>query len=202
VIKIPASKLINIERDKENLRKRREEAKKLYEEGKTLIEVAKILNIGSEAMKGNAQVKEADLHLSSAPINYIGYVEGDDIYMGDVDVVVCDGFIGNISLKTSEGVARMISCFMKEEFKKGLYNKLAALVALPVLRAFRKRIDPRAYNGASMLGLNGIVIKSHGGADAFAFEHAILEAVTEASHQVPQRIGRGLEAMLVTGQQA
>ncbi|MDH3343123.1 MAG: phosphate acyltransferase PlsX, partial [Gammaproteobacteria bacterium] len=112
-----------------------------------------LLNIGSEAMKGNALVKEADVLLANAPINYIGFVEGDDIYNGRTDIVVCDGFVGNVSLKTSEGVAKMISHFMKEEFGKNLYNKIAAIIALPVLKAFKKRIDPRAYNGASMLGL-------------------------------------------------
>ena len=155
-----------------------------------------LLNIGSEAMKGNSQVKEADAHLANAPINYIGYVEGDDIYMGDVDVVVCDGFVGNISLKTSEGVARMIAHFMKEEFRKGLYNKLAALIAMPVLKAFRKRIDPRAYNGASMLGLNGIVIKSHGGADVFGYANAIEIALLEVKKSVPQHIRSKMESLL------
>jgi glycerol-3-phosphate acyltransferase PlsX len=156
-----------------------------------------LLNIGSEAMKGNAQVKEADAHLAAnAPVNYIGYVEGDDIYNGSVDVVVCDGFVGNISLKTSEGVAKMISYFMKEEFTKSLYNKIAAMIAMPVLKAFRKRIDPRAYNGASMLGLNGIVIKSHGGADIFGYANAIEIALLEIEKSVPQHIRTRMEPLL------
>ncbi|MCK5003300.1 MAG: phosphate acyltransferase PlsX [Gammaproteobacteria bacterium] len=155
-----------------------------------------LLNIGSEAMKGNALVKEADALLANAPINYIGFVEGDDIYNGSVDVVVCDGFVGNVSLKTSEGVAKMISHFMKEEFTKSLYNKIAAMIAMPVLKAFRKRIDPRAYNGASMLGLNGIVIKSHGGTDVFGFANAIEIAVLEVEKTVPQHIRSRMEPLL------
>jgi len=155
-----------------------------------------LLNIGSEATKGNAQVKAAHEHLVNAPINYIGYVEGDDIYNGSVDVVVCDGFVGNVSLKTSEGVAKMISHFMKEEFKKSLYNKLAALIAMPVLKAFRKRIDPRSYNGASLLGLRGIVIKSHGGADVFAYTNAIEIALLEIEKSVPQQIKAHIEPLL------
>ncbi|MDH5612573.1 MAG: phosphate acyltransferase PlsX [Gammaproteobacteria bacterium] len=155
-----------------------------------------LLNIGSEAMKGNALVKEADALLASAPINYIGFVEGDDIYNGRTDVVVCDGFVGNVSLKTSEGVAKMISHFMKEEFTKSLYNKIAAMIAMPVLKSFRKRIDPRAYNGASMLGLNGIVIKSHGGADIFGFANAIEIAVLEVEKTVPQHIRSRMEPLL------
>jgi glycerol-3-phosphate acyltransferase PlsX len=155
-----------------------------------------LLNIGSEAMKGNAQVKAADEFLQDAPINYIGFVEGDDIYSDKVDVVVCDGFVGNISLKTAEGVAKLISLFMKEEFKKGFYNKLAALIALPVLKAFKKRIDPGAYNGASLLGLKGIVIKSHGGADVNAYANAIDIAILEVDKSVPQQIEDHLQPIL------
>lgn len=155
-----------------------------------------LLNIGSEAMKGNAQVKAADEYLTDAPLNYIGFVEGDDIYSENVDVVVCDGFVGNISLKTAEGVAKLISYYMKEEFKRGLYNKLAGLVALPVLKAFRKRIDPGAYNGASLLGLKGIVIKSHGGADVNAYANAIEIAVLEVQKSVPQQIQQHIQPLL------
>ena len=155
-----------------------------------------LLNIGSEAMKGNAQVKAADEYLADAPLNYIGFVEGDDIYSDKVDVVVCDGFVGNISLKTAEGVAKLISDYMKEEFKRGIYNRLAALVALPVLNAFKKRIDPRAYNGASLLGLKGIVIKSHGGADVDAYTNAIEIAVLEVQKSVPQQIQEHIQPLL------
>jgi glycerol-3-phosphate acyltransferase PlsX len=155
-----------------------------------------LLNIGSEAMKGNAQVKAADEYLADAPLNYIGFVEGDDIYSENVDVVVCDGFVGNISLKTAEGVAKLISYYMKEEFKRGLYNKLAGLVALPVLKAFRKRIDPGAYNGASLLGLKGIVVKSHGGADVNAYANAIEIAALEVQKSVPQQIQQHIQPLL------
>ena len=155
-----------------------------------------LLNIGSESMKGNAQVKAADESLVDAPLNYIGFVEGDDIYSDKVDVVVCDGFVGNISLKTAEGVARLIGYYMKQEFKRGLYNRLAGLIALPVLRAFRKRIDPSAYNGASLLGLKGIVVKSHGGADVNAFANAIEIAIVEANQSVPQKIQEHIQPLL------
>lgn len=155
-----------------------------------------LLNIGSEATKGNALTKQADALLQTAPINYIGFVEGDDIYNGKVDVIVCDGFVGNISLKTSEGVAKMISHFMREEFTRNWRNKLIAFVAMPVLNAFRKRIDPRAYNGASMLGLQGIVIKSHGSADVFAYTRAIEIALLEIRKSVPQHIRERMEPLL------
>lgn len=155
-----------------------------------------LLNVGSEAMKGNAQVKEADRLLQDSQLNYIGFVEGDDIYKGSVDVVVCDGFVGNISLKTSEGVAKMISHYMKEEFKRNILTRLAAVVAMPVLNAFKKRIDPRVYNGASLLGLQDIVIKSHGGADAFSYANAIKIALLEVEKGVPQLIDKQLETLL------
>lgn len=155
-----------------------------------------LLNVGSEAMKGNAQVKEADRLLQDSQLNYIGFVEGDDIYKGSVDVVVCDGFVGNISLKTSEGVAKMISHYMREEFKRNILTRLAAVVAMPVLNAFKKRIDPRVYNGASLLGLQDIVIKSHGGADAFSYANAIKIALLEVEKGVPQLIDKQLETLL------
>ncbi|MDD3517430.1 MAG: phosphate acyltransferase PlsX [Chromatiales bacterium] len=155
-----------------------------------------LLNVGEEDIKGNDQVKEAARMMESGVLNYIGFVEGDDIFCGDVDVVVCDGFVGNVALKTSEGVARMVSHFVRAEFKRNLLTRLAGLCALPVLNAFRKRIDPRLYNGASLLGLQGIVIKSHGGVDAFAFENAIRIARLEAEKGVPQRIDKQLERVL------
>lgn len=155
-----------------------------------------LLNVGSEAMKGNAQVKEADRLLQNCNLNYIGFVEGDDIYAGEVDVVVCDGFVGNISLKTSEGVAKMITHFMRQEFKRNIFTRIAALFALPVLNAFKKRVDPRVYNGASLLGLQDIVIKSHGGADAFSYANAIKIALLEVEKGVPQRIDKQLETLL------
>ena len=147
-----------------------------------------LLNIGEEEIKGNEQVKEAAQLLMDAIPNYAGFAEGDDIYKGNFDVIVCDGFVGNVSLKTSEGVAKMIADFIKEEFSRNILTKLAGLCALPVLKAFKKRIDPRRYNGASLLGLRGIVIKSHGSADALAFANAIKVAILEVRENVPERI--------------
>jgi glycerol-3-phosphate acyltransferase PlsX len=159
-----------------------------------------LLNVGQEVIKGNDQVKEANRLLESSPLNYIGYVEGDDIYCGEVDVVVCDGFVGNISLKTSEGVAKMVKYFVHQEFNRNLLTRLGGLMAVPVLRAVGRRIEPRRYNGASLLGLQGIVIKSHGGADVFAFENAIKIARIEIQMGVPQRISKQLERLLDHGQ--
>lgn len=156
-----------------------------------------LLNIGAEAIKGNEQVRQAARLLSAAPqINYIGFVEGDGVYRGDADVVVCDGFVGNVALKSSEGVAALIARIMREEFSRGPLSRLAGLVAMPALRRLRRRIDPRLYNGASLLGLRGIVIKSHGGADAFAFGRAVEVAIVEAEQGVPSRIDSRLDAML------
>ncbi len=156
-----------------------------------------LLNIGSEDGKGNAQVKEANAFLQKGPFNYIGYVEGDDIYTNKVDVVVCDGFVGNVSLKTMEGVAKMISTLMREEFKKSIFSMLAGLIAMPVLNRFKKRVDPRMYNGASMLGLTGIVIKSHGSADVVSYSNAIRIALLEVEKSVPEHIRERMEPLLV-----
>jgi glycerol-3-phosphate acyltransferase PlsX len=158
-----------------------------------------LLNVGEEDIKGNEIVKKTHELLRASSLNYAGFVEGDEIYTGDMDVIVCDGFVGNIMLKTSEGLARMITHFIKQEFKRNLLTKLSALVALPVLQAFRKRVDPRRYNGATLIGLTGTVIKSHGGADVLAYEHAILEAVAEVKNNVPARIGQELAAMAAKG---
>jgi glycerol-3-phosphate acyltransferase PlsX len=155
-----------------------------------------LLNIGEEEIKGNEQIKDSARLLSQSSLNYYGFVEGDDIYKGTTDVVVCDGFNGNVALKTSEGLAKMISHYMKQEFKRNILTKLAGLAALPVLRAFRKRIDPRAYNGASLVGLRGIVIKSHGSADAFSFGSAIHEAIVEVNKNVPELIKEELGSHL------
>ncbi len=155
-----------------------------------------LLNVGSEAMKGNAQVKAAEPLLQNSNLNYIGFVEGDDIYNGSVDVVVCDGFVGNISLKSTEGVAKMITHFMREEFGRNLFTRLIGLIALPVLKSFKNRVDHRRYNGASLLGLKDIVIKSHGGADRVAYANAIEVAILEAQKNVPQCIDSHLDAML------
>ncbi len=158
-----------------------------------------LLNIGSEDGKGNAQVKEADIFLKSGPFNYIGYIEGDDIYSDKVDVVVCDGFVGNISLKTMEGVAKMIATMMREEFKRSILSMLAGLIAMPVLNRFKKRVDPRMYNGASMLGLTGIVIKSHGSADVLSYANAIEIALLEVEKSVPEHIRERMEPLLAKG---
>ena len=157
-----------------------------------------LLNIGSEDLKGNEQVKAAAPLLSESTLNYIGFVEGNEIYTDKVDVVVCDGFVGNVSLKTSEGVARMVSHYLKEEFKRSAWNKLIGLLAKPILKSFGSRIDPREYNGASLLGLRGVVVKSHGSADAVAFANAINIALLEIGTNVPSmieaRLGETLSA--------
>jgi len=155
-----------------------------------------LLNIGEEEMKGNERVKEAARLLAASNLNYVGFVEGNDIYAGTADVIVCDGFVGNVALKSSEGVARMINHFVRREFSRNVLTRLAGLAALPVLRAIGNRFDPRRYNGASLLGLRGVVIKSHGGADRMAFEHAILEAVAEIKKNIPERISAHLESAL------
>ena len=134
--------------------------------------------------------------LAASDINFVGYVEGDGIFKGLADVVVCDGFVGNVALKACEGVAHMIGQFMRAEFQRTPLTRLAGLVALPVLRALRQRIDPREYNGASLLGLRGIVVKSHGSADEVAFRRAIEVAHAEASKNVPQRITSGIGQLL------
>ena len=148
-----------------------------------------LLNVGEEDIKGTEEIKAAHKRLqSTAALNYCGFVEGDDIFSGDVDVVVTDGFSGNVSLKTMEGVARFISGVMREEFTRDPWRKLGALAATPALNALKGRLDPRGYNGASMVGLNGVVIKSHGGADRVSFANAVRVAVTEARNGVPGQI--------------
>jgi glycerol-3-phosphate acyltransferase PlsX len=149
-----------------------------------------LLNIGQEEIKGNEQVKGAHELLSVSSLNYAGYVEGDEIYLGDLDVVVCDGFVGNVALKTSEGVAKMVRHFLEQGFRRNAYTRISALWAMPVIRRFRRMMDPRRYNGASLLGLRGIVIKSHGGADVLAFENAIRIARKEIQADIPNRISR------------
>jgi glycerol-3-phosphate acyltransferase PlsX len=159
-----------------------------------------LLNVGAEAIKGNDTVKAAARLLEASPINYIGYVEGDDIYKGTADVVVCDGFVGNVALKASEGVAKMISGHLRDAFRRNLFTKLAALISMPVLNSLKQRFDPRRYNGASLLGLQGIVVKSHGVADAFSFGHAIDTAMHEVEQAVPSRIDSQLETLLAQRQ--
>jgi glycerol-3-phosphate acyltransferase PlsX len=155
-----------------------------------------LLNIGEEEMKGNETIREAAALLSASPLNYVGFVEGDDVYSGRVDVVACDGFIGNISLKSTEGAAKLIYHFIKREFTRNIFTRLAALVAMPVLKSFKRQIDPRRYNGASLLGLRGSVIKSHGGADALAFSNAIEVAAVVVEQHVPELISSQLRAAI------
>lgn len=158
-----------------------------------------LLNVGEEEIKGNEVVKEAARKLDGSSLNYYGFIEGDDIFKGTTDVVVCDGFVGNVMLKTTEGVAKMFSHYLKQEFKRNIFSKLAALISMPVMMGLKSRIDPREYNGASLVGLNGIVVKSHGNADAHSFANAIEEAVVEVEKNIPERIKHELESLLVEG---
>lgn len=155
-----------------------------------------LLNIGEEEIKGHQRIKDAHQLIQGTKINYTGYVEGDDIYKGDTDVVVCDGFDGNIALKSSEGVAKMIAFYLKEAFGRNIFTKLAGLIAYPVLKSFKDKVDPRRYNGASLLGLQKIVIKSHGGADQYAFLQAIAEARLEVSKNVPELISAEVSQLI------
>jgi glycerol-3-phosphate acyltransferase PlsX len=156
-----------------------------------------LLNIGQEEIKGNERVREAARMLADSEIHYIGFVEGDDVYRGTANVIVCDGFVGNVALKSSEGVAHMITHFMRSEFQRNLFTRAAAWIAGPVLRASRTRFDPREYNGASFVGLRGTVVKSHGRADVKAYARAIKEASAEARQKIPERISAQLASMLV-----
>jgi glycerol-3-phosphate acyltransferase PlsX len=149
-----------------------------------------LLNIGEEEIKGNETVKQAAALLSASHLNYVGFIEADRIPDQKADVIVCDGFTGNVALKSMEGTARLIRHFLREEFQRGIYGRMAGLISLPVLRALARRLDPRRYNGASLVGLDGIVIKSHGGADEIALRQALDTAVVEVSKQVPDQIRR------------
>ncbi len=148
-----------------------------------------LLNIGTEEIKGNETIRLAGQLLARSELNYVGFVEGHDIMSGRVDVVVTDGFTGNIALKTMEGVARMLFETAREEIQRSWVSRLGAVAAAPLFRAIRDRVDPRRYNGASLVGLNGIVIKSHGGADSMAFANAIRTALVEVRKGVPTQIG-------------
>ena len=154
-----------------------------------------LLNIGVEDIKGNDSVKQAAELLRASGLNFHGNVEADDIYKGTVDVVVCDGFVGNSVLKASEGVAKMIVAFLKQEFSRNPWRKLSALIAMPVLKAMRARMDPGNYNGACLLGLKGIVIKSHGSADVHAFGQALARAAETVRNDVVQRIATQMQGM-------
>jgi glycerol-3-phosphate acyltransferase PlsX len=154
-----------------------------------------LLNIGEEDIKGNDVVKETAELLKLSGLNFYGNVEGDDIYKGTTDVVVCDGFVGNVMLKTSEGLAQMLYEFLKAEFTRNPLARIAAGIAYPVLMGFKRRIDPRRYNGASLIGLRGVVVKSHGGADVLAFRHALAKAHAEATRGVLEKIAQRMAAM-------
>ena len=152
-----------------------------------------LLNIGSEDMKGNEVVRQAGELLRRSHLNFYGNVEGNDIFKGTTDVVVCDGFVGNVALKTAEGIAQLMGRFLTQEFKRNWITKSMAFVSLLVLNRFKKRLDPRRYNGASFLGLKGIVIKSHGGADSYSFFYAIRTAIEESKNNVLENIQKQLE---------
>lgn len=154
-----------------------------------------LLNIGEEDIKGNDVVKQTAELLKATALNYYGNIEGDDIYKGTTDVVVCDGFVGNVALKVSEGLVVMLYDFLRTEFTRNPLRKIAAAAALPALNAFKKRVDPRRYNGATLIGLKGVVVKSHGGADTMGFRHALYRAYAEVEHGVLEKIAREVAAM-------
>ncbi len=153
-----------------------------------------LLNIGSEVIKGNAMIKEAAELIRGSNLNYYGFVEGDDIYRGTVDVVVCDGFSGNVMLKASEGLAHLLAADLKKTFTASVYARFVALLGAPVLLSLKRKLDPGQYNGASLVGLKGVVVKSHGSADADSMAHAIEIAALEGADNLPQRIAEDLAA--------
>lgn len=156
-----------------------------------------LLNIGEEEIKGNEQVKQtAQLLMNSNIVNYTGYIEGDRMFQGDADVIVCDGFIGNIALKTTEGVAVLIKQLMRDAFMRNWWTKILGLIVKPILTSAMRRVDPGHYNGATLIGLQGTVIKSHGSANIFAFANAIKEAMIGAEGNIPEIIRHKVEALL------
>ena len=161
-----------------------------------------LLNIGSEAVKGSDLIKRASQLIGESRLNYHGFVEGDDIYKGTVDVIVTDGFVGNVSLKTGEGLASLVNHMLKSEFNRNWLTRLAAICALPMLNSVRKKLDPGRYNGASLLGLNGIVVKSHGSADTSSYLNAIRIACIEVEKDVPQRISAAIESYFSQAEEA
>lgn len=149
-----------------------------------------LLNIGEEDIKGREVIKEAALRFAGLPLDYTGFIEGDGIFRGEADVVVCDGFVGNVALKTMEGVAHLVANILKREAKSGPLKAISALLALPLLKALKRRLNPDDYNGASLVGLNGIVVKSHGGASVNGFHHALEVALREARRDLPALIAQ------------
>lgn len=157
-----------------------------------------LLNIGQEDIKGSTTVRAADeLIRKQSKINYVGYVEADEIFSGNVDVIVCDGFVGNIALKTCEGCARIISYYGHQAFNQNILTRLAAIPSLPILKNLTRKIDPRRRNGGILLGLRGIVIKSHGGAGVVAFSSALMEAVIEIEKNVPERVSMRIQELIL-----
>jgi glycerol-3-phosphate acyltransferase PlsX len=152
-----------------------------------------LLNIGVEDTKGHETVRDAALLLNQSGLNYVGFIEGNQIFSGITDVVVTDGFTGNVALKTMEGTVSLASKYLRAAFTRNVWSRLQAVLAGPVLRDLGREMDPRKFNGASFVGLNGIVIKSHGSADSYAFQHAIETALVEVKNQVPVQIGNLLQ---------
>ena len=157
-----------------------------------------LLNVGEEAIKGNEVVKEASELLRKSGLNFCGNVEGEGIFFSGYDVVVCDGFVGNVALKVIEGAAQLFAQFLRKEFRRSFWTRLAGLVSIPVLRAFKCRFDPRHYNGAMLLGLKGVVVKSHGSADVFSYAQAIHRAVENVREGVLDKIATRIENQMRT----
>lgn len=155
-----------------------------------------LLNVGTEEIKGTEVVKQAFTLLRASSLNFVGNVESNAIFGGEVDVVIADGFVGNVVLKTIEGAVKFMGGAIKEEFNRNAFTKLGALGALPALNGFKKRLDPRRFNGAIFLGLRGVVVKSHGGTDAVGFEYALAEAYHQAQSDVPLKIEQGVAQAL------
>jgi glycerol-3-phosphate acyltransferase PlsX len=154
-----------------------------------------LLNVGEEEIKGNELAKQTAELLRASGLNFYGNVEGDDIFKGTTQVIICDGFVGNVALKASEGLVTMLYAILKAEFTRNPFTRLVALTATPVLRAFKRRVDPRRHNGATLIGLKGVVVKSHGSADVLAFQYALRKAYTEAAHGMLDKIAQRMAAM-------
>ncbi|MEC9375775.1 MAG: phosphate acyltransferase PlsX [Pseudomonadota bacterium] len=154
-----------------------------------------LLNIGEEDIKGNDTIREAANLLSNSSLNYIGFIEGDSISKQKADVIVADGFSGNVALKTMEGTANLLINYLKDAFRSNFYSRVVGALAAPVFNSLSEQVDPRVYNGAVLVGLNGIVVKSHGGADQLAFERAIQTAMVEVEKSVPKKIHQFLLEM-------
>jgi len=157
-----------------------------------------LLNVGEEEIKGNDLAKETAELLRQSGLNFYGNVEGDDIYKGTTEIVICDGFVGNVVLKASEGIASMMGEMLRAEFERNVLTRTAAVVAYPVLRAFKRRIDPRRRNGATLVGLKGVVVKSHGSADVLSFKQALRKAYAEAANGVLENIAQKMAAISAT----